>query len=56
MVDLKLVPDELTPDQGERKTLSHVWAHLIRWVMRELVLRQSVPAESSLRLWMAEEK
>ena len=42
------VPDDsvrigLVPNRGERRTLSHVWAHLLRRVMRELVLRQSDP-------------
>ena len=31
----------LVPSRGERRTLSHVWAHLLRRVMRELALRQS---------------
>ncbi len=55
-VNLGSAPDGLALDQGERKSLSHVWAHLPRQVMRELVLRQSVPAANGRRLWMAEEK
>ena len=40
------VPDDsvrigLVLNQGERRALSHVWAHLLRRVMRELALRQS---------------
>ena len=36
-----LVRIGLVPSRGERRTLSHVWAHLLRRVMRELALRQS---------------
>ena len=38
----------LVPSRGERRILSHVWAHLNRQVMREPVLRQSEPAPSGL--------
>ena len=36
-----LVRIGLVPSRGERRTLSHVWAHLLRQVKRELVLRPS---------------
>ncbi len=46
-VESELASDELAPDREERKSPSHVWAHLYRRVMQEVDLRQLIPVQKN---------